>query len=242
MCFFPRQSKCQTFRDIVADIVALCRTCIHWLQFLLSLAQGPSVPVKKLLGSSASTGPPMTLAFRCVEASVAYRTSKAMAEKSESVCSKGDAFFGKRLTAKDGSLWLSNESNALFLPLVHPKLNHRMFEEVHYTCTFKGTVQARSSPEVSDTSESWVKTGQSISALPVPEHPGWLIEADSKLYYPMNHPKTGDAIFKRWNAKADDLEEADLEVAAKGDQTRLKNLAWCLFCGIPTFAVIAGDF
>lgn len=43
----------------------------------------------------------MTLAFRCVQGSVAYRTSKAMAERSEAICSKGDTFFGKRLTAQE---------------------------------------------------------------------------------------------------------------------------------------------
>eukprot|EP00438_Fugacium_kawagutii_P009375 Skav231281 [mRNA] locus=scaffold161:80488:80949:+ [translate_table: standard] len=65
----------------------------------------------------------------------------------------------------------------------------RMFEEVHYTCTFTGTVQARSTPELSNC-EAFVKNGQGISALPAVEHQGWLLEAGSKLYYPINNPKT----------------------------------------------------
>eukprot|EP00438_Fugacium_kawagutii_P031519 Skav224972 [mRNA] locus=scaffold560:8649:8870:+ [translate_table: standard] len=57
------------------------------------------------------------LAFRCVQAPVAYRTSMVMAERSETVCMHGDTFFGKQVTARDGSLWLSVESNNLFLPI-----------------------------------------------------------------------------------------------------------------------------
>ena len=86
-------------------------------------------PVEALL---QQVFPPMTLAFRCVQASITYRTFTAMAEKSKSVCSKGDTFFGKRLTAQDGSLWLSNESNGLFL-----------CEEVRYTAHAHTTALGR---------------------------------------------------------------------------------------------------
>ena len=71
--------------------------------------------------------------------------------------------------------------------------------EVRYRCTFDGAVQARNSPEASDISsdsERYVRMGEIIWALPVPEQQGWLIEAKSKLYYPMNHQETGDVIFE----------------------------------------------
>ena len=97
-------------------------------------------PVEALL---QQVFPPMTLAFRCVQASITYRTFTAMAEKSKSVCSKGDTFFGKRLTAQDGSLWLSNESNGLFLPFVHPEMKHQMCEEVRYTAHAHTTALGR---------------------------------------------------------------------------------------------------
>eukprot|EP00438_Fugacium_kawagutii_P001211 Skav223407 [mRNA] locus=scaffold350:57259:76318:- [translate_table: standard] len=153
----------------------------------------------------------MTLAFRCIHAPVAYRTSMLTEEKGIGICSKGDTFFAKRVTANDGSLWLCNESKNLFLPLMHPKKKTEMFQEVHYTCT--GTVQARSTPEISNTSEAWVKKGQSISALPVLWHPGWLIEAESKLYYPVNDPEMGDVIFKAFKAPkapGDDVERGQV--------------------------------
>eukprot|EP00438_Fugacium_kawagutii_P008099 Skav222120 [mRNA] locus=scaffold1181:543605:544714:- [translate_table: standard] len=145
--------------------------------------------------------PPAMLltAFRCIQAAVAYRTSMVMAETSKKTCFHGNTFFGRRMRAKDGSLWLFVESNNLFLPLVHPEEQNLMFEEVHYTCTLSGNVQARNTPKLSDTCEVWVKKGQSISALPAPEHPGWLI-THNKVYYPMNNPRTGEAIFEAFKA------------------------------------------
>eukprot|EP00438_Fugacium_kawagutii_P007642 Skav216795 [mRNA] locus=scaffold2110:1480:2181:- [translate_table: standard] len=188
----------------------------------------------------------MTLAFRCLQGSVAYRTSTVMAEKSEAICSKGETFFGKRVTAKDGSLWLCNESKNLFLPLVHPEKKTEMFEEVHYTCTFKGTVQARDSPELSDTCEAWVKNGQSISALPVFEQPGWLIEADSKLYYPMNNPKAGDAIFEAFKATGDVEQGRQAPQASDMDDPSCEQVATAVSVCIPlvgcvTFCVSAAN-
>eukprot|EP00438_Fugacium_kawagutii_P025412 Skav235448 [mRNA] locus=scaffold2206:232951:234133:- [translate_table: standard] len=136
---------------------------------------------------------------------VAHRTSMVMAEKSERMCFHGDTFFGRRVRATDGSLWLFVESNNLFLPLVHPKKKTPMFEEVHYTCTFSGRVQARNTPKLSNTCDVWEKKGESISAVPAPEHPGWLV-AHNKLCYPMKNPQTGEAIF-----------EADKATPATGD-------------------------
>ena len=130
------------------------------------------------------------LAWKCVQPSVAYRTTWSMSEKSELICSQGDSFFGKSLTASDGSKWLCNEANGLFLPLVHPETKKQMFEEQCWECVFKGTVKGRKTPEISDVSETMVKSGTTISALCVPQHPGWLLEAENKLYYPMNHPDT----------------------------------------------------
>ena len=178
---------------------------VHRLHFLFCGFGSRPKSVKKILGSATLHcnrffHPKMACAFRCLQASVFYRTSTAMKEKSEAVCRSGDTFFGKYLTEQeDGSQWLSNESNELFLPLVHPETKEKMFVEVRYRCTFDGALQARNSPEASDISsdsERYVRMGEIISALPVPEQPGWLIEAESKLYYPMNHQETGDVIFK----------------------------------------------
>lgn len=144
-------------------------------------------------------------------------------------------------------MWLSNESNQLFLPMVHPEKKKEMFEEVYWECTFQGTVQARSSPEVSDTSETWVKTGQSISALPVAEHPGWLIEADSKLFYPMNHPKSGDVLFKsKTSPNSSDLEEGQGVLKDPTDDPSCEQVAAAISLCIPlvgcvTFCVSAAN-
>eukprot|EP00438_Fugacium_kawagutii_P035634 Skav213437 [mRNA] locus=scaffold2160:92874:93578:+ [translate_table: standard] len=180
----------------------------------------------------------MTVAFRCVQASVGYRTSTVVADKGTSrVCMHGDTFFGKYVTATDGSLWLSDESNNLFLPLVHPEKNTEMFEEVHYTCTFAGTVEARSTPEISNTGEALsfvrVKNGQRISALPAV--PGWLIEAESKLYYPIFHPQTGDALFEAVKATGTsgtgDVEQGQAPDTA--DDPTCEQVATCVSCCIP---------
>ena len=136
------------------------------------------------------------LAWKCVQPSVAYRTTWSMSEKSALICSQGDSFFGKSLTASDGSKWLCNEANGLFLPLVHPETKKQMFEEQCWECVFKGMVKGRKTPEISDVSETMVKSGTTISALCVPQHPGWLLEAENKLYYPMNHPDTAAILFK----------------------------------------------
>eukprot|EP00438_Fugacium_kawagutii_P000629 Skav224351 [mRNA] locus=scaffold2411:266606:267331:- [translate_table: standard] len=187
-------------------------------------------------------------AFRCVQASVVYRTSMVMAEKSERVCMHGDTFFAKQVTARDGSLWLSVESNNLFLPFVRPENKTRMFEEVHFICTSIGTVQARSTPELSNTREAFVKNGQSISALPAAEHLGWFIEAGSKLYYPINNPKTGDAIFKAFKAtgtsRTGDVEQGQAPDPA--DDPSCEQVATVLSCCIPlvgciTFCVSAAN-
>ena len=105
------------------------------------------------------------LAWKCVQPSVAYRTTWSMSEKSELICSQGDSFFGKSLTASDGSKWLCNEANGLFLPLVHPETKKQMFEEQCWECVFKGTVKGRKTPEISDVSETMVKSGTTRSTL-----------------------------------------------------------------------------
>ena len=128
-----------------------------------------------------------------------YCTSTSMSQNGGSIagCADGDTFFGKSVTAEDGSvtaedgsLWLSNESNRLFLPLTHPQTKDPMFERVCWECA-NGNVMGRKTPNISDVSETRRKTGETISALPVSEHPGWLMEAGSKLYFPKNHPRTG---------------------------------------------------
>ena len=79
-----------------------------------------------------------------------------------------------------------------------------------------------------------MKTGQSISALPVPEHPGWLIEADSKLYYPMYHPNTGDAIFKATgNAQNADLEKGNGQAVDAMDDPTCEQVATAVSVCIP---------
>ena len=141
---------------------------------------------------------PKCAAWRCVvkaSSKVAYRTSTTMADKSDSLCSEGDTFVGTSVTAQDGSAWLHNESNGLFVPVVHPETKTLMFEEMRWQCVHNGSVRGRTTPNVSDQSEVTVQIGQTISAMPVPEHPGWLMDAESKLYFPMNHPNTGVAVF-----------------------------------------------
>ena len=108
----------------------------------------------------------------------------------------GDTFFGQSVTAPDGTLWLVNETNGLFLPLVQPETQTLLFEEVSWECLHNGTVRGRQTPNLPDMSETVIETGHVISALPVPEHPGWLIEAGSKIHFPMHHPQTGVVLFK----------------------------------------------
>ena len=96
------------------------------------------------------------LAWRCVAepaigvTKVAYRTSTTLAEKSRRTCSEGETFFGKSVTGQDGSMWLSNESNGLFLPLLHPQTRTPMFEQVRWECIYNGTVLGRKTPNASD--------------------------------------------------------------------------------------------
>ncbi|CAE7323615.1 KIF3C [Symbiodinium sp. CCMP2592] len=140
-------------------------------------------------------------AWRCVVGpsnTVAYRTSTTMCEKEGSVCSGGDTFFGKSVTAEDGSLWLWKESEGLFLPLLYPQTKVPMFEKVCWEYIFDVMVMGRKSPTLSDMSENSIKTGETISALPVSEHPGWLMDADSRLYFPQHHPRSGVLL---WRAK-----------------------------------------
>eukprot|EP00434_Breviolum_minutum_P014530 symbB.v1.2.012814.t1/scaffold884.1/size313170/26 len=188
------------------------------------------------------------LAWKCVQPSVAYRTTWSMSAKSELICSQGDSFFGKSLTASDGSKWLCNEANGLFLPLVHPETKKQMFEEQCWECVFKGTVKGRKTPEISDVSETMVKSGTTISALCVPQHhphPGWLLEAENKLYYPMNHPDTAAILFKPKTSNptvvghvvnANDLENGD--VILKDDDPTCQQVAAGLSLCIPLVGCI----
>ncbi|CAE7027292.1 unnamed protein product [Symbiodinium natans] len=119
-----------------------------------------------------------------------------MCEKEGSVCSGGDTFFGKSVTAEDGSLWLWNESKGLFLPLLHPQTKVPMFEKVCWECICDVMVVGRKAPNVSDVSETSIEAGETISALPVSEQPGWLMDADSRLYFAQHNPCTGVFLWK----------------------------------------------
>mmetsp|Transcript_10541 Transcript_10541/g.11583 ORF Transcript_10541/g.11583 Transcript_10541/m.11583 type:complete len:272 (-) Transcript_10541:191-1006(-) len=141
------------------------------------------------------------LAWRCLQPSVAYRSSPSMADIASAVCSKGDAFVGYEIEAPDGSMWLHDPVKQLYLPLVHPQGKHQMFEELWWNCTFEGKVQARKSPNMSDMAAQCVKHGAVISAVPTK---GWLMEAESKLFYPLSHPHTCKPIFQKEQVLKDD--------------------------------------
>ena len=151
---------------------------------------------------------------------VAYRTSTTLTEKSGSTCSEGDTFVGQSVTAQDGTLWLVNETNGLFLPLVHPETQTLLFEEVSWECLHNGTVRGRQTPNLPDMSETVIETGHVISALPVPEHPGWLIEAGSNMYFPMHHPQTGVVLFKPKTSAASGCQKDLMVQEARNIQQR----------------------
>ena len=168
-----------------------------------------------------------------------------MGEKSEFTCSEGATFFGKSVTAQDGSKWLWNETNGLFVPLAHAESKTPMFEEMRWECLEgldDSNVRGRSSSNLSDVSEAEVKMGQTISALPVPEHPGWLMESESKLFYPMNHPNTGAALFRMVRSKPKtsasgssmDVEQGQGSQTLKlEDDATCQQVATCLSCFCP---------
>ena len=124
-----------------------------------------------------------------------YRNSMNNEDKADITCPNGEHFFG-RLEKLGDVLWLVHESNGLYLPAQHPQSKQWLFEEVTWTCG-KDEVTYRNSPNFDDTVNEKVVPYACISAMPAASQPGWLQEASSKLYLPMNNPSTGEPLFTR---------------------------------------------
>eukprot|EP00435_Cladocopium_sp_Y103_P034643 s841_g9.t1 len=130
-------------------------------------------------------------AFHCVQAT-GYLRAMNMAEPNGTQCSVGEAFFGELSTLETGSFIL-NTSNGLYLPA-------SACQELTWICVAPSGVACRHSADLADKSESMVQHGNRISAIMVPGVAGWLQEAATKMYVPMNHPATGDPLFTKVDA------------------------------------------
>eukprot|EP00913_Durusdinium_trenchii_P011897 g11175.t1 len=126
-------------------------------------------------------------------------------------CVQGDCFFGEKVTTASGD-FICNTSNGLYVPLQDPSTKAWNFKDgwafVAMCFPLHRGPPGRFGPRSaspwsfaaagrSDKSEAIVQPGARISALPAPGKPGWLLEAASKKYLPMNHPSTGDVLFNK---------------------------------------------
>eukprot|EP00438_Fugacium_kawagutii_P035941 Skav215142 [mRNA] locus=scaffold809:124200:124871:+ [translate_table: standard] len=125
-------------------------------------------------------------AWKCIQAGPYYKALN-INEKHETQCAVGETFFGE-VSERGG--FICNQSNGLYVQTTS-------CEEVTWTCVEHKGVHWRMSPELSDKGETQVKSGTRISALPVPDKLGWLQDAATKMYLPINHPSTGDALFTK---------------------------------------------
>lgn len=135
-------------------------------------------------------------AWQCAAAAVTYYRGTNLDHPEAAKCVQGDCFFGEKVTTASGD-FICNTSNGLYVPLQDPSTKAWNFKELTWLCVSSGGVQCRNSAEMSDKSEAIVQPGARISALPAPGKPGWLLEAASKKYLPMNHPSTGDVLFNK---------------------------------------------
>eukprot|EP00438_Fugacium_kawagutii_P021501 Skav226566 [mRNA] locus=scaffold1701:78226:79118:- [translate_table: standard] len=124
-------------------------------------------------------------AWKCIQAASYYK-DMSKAEKDETQCDEGDTFFGE--LSENGLI--RNESNGLYVKVGH-------CEELTWTCVESNGVSWRLSPVLSNRSGTQLPHGSRISAMPVPDQPGWLQEATTKMYLPMSNPRTGDALFTK---------------------------------------------
>ena len=127
---------------------------------------------------------------------VKYRKSMDMNDLAEDQCNVDERFFAKVESTPNGSavqLWLAHEDGR-YLPAVHPSTQTWLFEEVTWVCG-KDAVTYCKTPNMADATNDKVVPGASISALPAPSNPGWLQEAGTKMYLPMNDATTGSLLF-----------------------------------------------
>ena len=136
---------------------------------------------------------------------VKYRKSMDMNDLEGGKCCADEHFFAKVQTMPNAStsqVWLVREDGR-YLPALHPTSRQWLFEEVTWVCG-KDPVKYCKTPNVDDVDELMGKVapGVSIHALPVPSTPGWLQEAGSKMYLPMNCTTTGAPHFTSRSAPA----------------------------------------
>lgn len=190
-------------------------------------------------------------AYTCVQATGYLTAMNMAAEQNGTQCSVGEAFFGELSTLETGSFIL-NTSNGLYLPA-------SACQELTWICVAPSGVACRHSADLANKSEAMVQHGNRISAIMVPGSAGWLQEAASKMYVPMNHPTTGDALFTKVDPNNPQVAPQPVMMGAaqvqatggmmiqappnvppgsmlikeqyKGNQTMILGVVGCLLCG-----------
>eukprot|EP00434_Breviolum_minutum_P030696 symbB.v1.2.027146.t1/scaffold2766.1/size72856/3 len=163
-------------RSVLAILDGLAS--IKWAFILVGLGDEPiDVAMARYVG-----------AWTCIQQSQ-YFKSMNTGDEDNMMCSAGDTFFGELSNTATGS-FICNQFNGLYVQA-------SACQELTWICVAPGGVQCRHSADASDRSESLVQNGSRISALPVPNKPGWLQEAATRMYVPMNHPTSGDALFSK---------------------------------------------
>jgi len=176
-------------------------------------------------------------------------------DKDEKICQPNEQFFANMQVAQDGVTWLAREDQ-LFLPAQHPETKAWLFQEVTWACG-QNAVQFRIAPDMcGEKHEMIVQPGSVLSALPVPTAPGWLQDAATKMFVPMNHPNTGQPLFSQGGAPAvvmvGNLTGVGMMMQRPpgvppnavfmhekyvGNNTLLLGCAGCLICGLPGLVV-----